>query len=258
MAAAPGTSQMTVDSAERILRSSVALVWLATGLLVVHPFYRAEGARWLAPLGLGAWIMVATCVAEVALALVLLRRRTDLWQALAQTAPILAFTAILGALEPMLLAHPFGVLTKNVPIIASVWTAFLLAREGFTPRAMLLLRIAAGVIFITEGLFPKLLFQQQLEIDVVSAWGFSAATAAGLIRLVGVGQVLAGVLVLTLRGRLLSTLLALLLAAHLLLPLVVTLPLPQMWAHPFGPLTKNVVILAATYVLWRRCTPTSS
>lgn len=249
---------MTPTSAERVLRSAVALVWLSTGLLVVVPSYRAEGVRWLAPLGVGAWLMVATCVGEIVLAAVVLWRKTDLLQALAQTAPIVAFTLILGVLDPRLFAHPFGVLTKNIPIVASLWTAYLLAREGFTPRVDLLLRVAAGLIWITEGIFPKLLFQSPMELAVLGAFGVPAAAASTLIRVTGVAQALSGVLVFKLTGRPLAVLLLLQMAALLFLPLLVTWTFPEMWAHPFGPLTKNVVIVAAAYVLWRRCTPTSS
>jgi hypothetical protein len=249
---------VTAAAAERILRSAVALVWLATGLLVVTPYYRAEGTRWLAPLGFGPWLMVATCAGEVVLAAVVLWRKTDLLQALAQTAPILAFSLILGALDPHLLAHPFGVLTKNIPIVASLWTAYLLGREGFTPRVDRLLRVAAGLIWITEGIFPKLLFQSPLEIAVLGAFGVPAAAASTLIRVTGVAQALSGVLVFALKGRALAVLLLLQMAALVFLPLLVTWTYPEMWAHPFGPMTKNVVIVAAAYVLWRRCTPTSS
>ena len=249
---------MTPAAAERLLRSSLAFVWLATGLLVVHPFYRAEGTRWLAPLGMGPWVMVATCVAEIGLAIVILWRRTDLWMALVQTGPILVFTAILAALDPMLLAHPYGAVTKNLPLIAAIWAAFLLEREGFSSRAVWILRAGMAAPWITEGLLPKILFQQQLEIDVVMALGLTAPAAHGLIRVTGVAQVIAGGLALVLRGRALAWLLGAELAALVLLPLLVTATQPYMWAHPFGPLTKNVVIIAGTFVLWRRCTPTSS
>lgn len=249
---------MPPASAERLLRWSLAFVWLATGLLVAHPYYRLEGMRWLAPLGLGSWVMFATCAAEIALAAVVVARPTTTFFAVAQTGPIVAFTLILSALDPMLLVHPFGVLTKNVPLVAAIWGAWLLHREGDTDRAAWALRVGVASVWITEGLFPKLVFQQAMEIDVVTAWGFSASTASILIRVMGVLQVTAGVLSLLLRGRLLGWLYGAFVLALLLLPLVVTIAMPLTWAHPFGPLTKNVVILAAAYVLYRRCTRISS
>lgn len=249
---------MPAASAERLLRWSLAFVWLATGVLVAHPYYRLEGMRWLAPLGLGSWIMYATCAAEVVLAAIIVARPTTTFWAVAQTGPIVAFTIILAALDPMLLAHPFGVLTKNVPLVAAIWGAWLLHREGDTDRAAWALRIGVASIWITEGIFPKLVFQQALEIGVVTAWGFSPRAASILIYVMGVAQATAGVLSLVLRGRLLAWLYGAFVLALLSLPLVVTVPMPIAWAHPFGPLTKNVVILASAYVLYRRCTRISS
>lgn len=249
---------MTATAAERLLRASLAFVWLATGALVLHPAYRAEGAAWLARMGVGPWLMVATCVGEVVFAGVVLARRTSLALAVAQTAPIAAFTVILAALDPWLLAHPLGVLSKNLPLVAMAWTAWLLAREGWSARAERLLAAGTAVVWITEGLFPKVLFPQPLEVGIIAWWGVSEATARTMIRVTGALQVASGVLALTLRGRPLRALLGAQLLALLVLPVVVTVPLPLLWVHPFGPLTKNVVILAGTYVRWRRCSSTSS
>lgn len=239
---------------EALLRRGVALVWLATGLAVLHPYYRQVGAQYLRPLGMPDALMWATCAFEVALAAVLWLRPTDRWQALAQTAPVLAFTLILGVEEPRLLAHPFGVLSKNLPLLGALWAAHALSRDGGrdAPRAERLLRLSMAVVWLTEGLFPKLLLPSPLEIEVVAAVGPSPRLALALIRAAGVGQILCGIGVLLLRGRPLRLLLGALLAALLLLPLLVTYAHPEMWVHPFGPLTKNFPIIAGTLVLLRR------
>ncbi len=238
---------------ERLLRVSVAAVWLLTGISVLHPYYREVGARYLAPLGMSPTVMVVTCAAEVLLALALVFRPTDVWQALAQTAPVLAFTAILAAEEPLLLVHPFGVLTKNVPLIGAVWAAYLLRREGHGPRVERVLRFTLGAIWITEGLFPKQIFQSPLELDVVMVIGVDASTASLLVHLVGLAQIAAGVAMLFLPPRLLRPLLLLELAALVVLPALVVAAHPEMLVHPFGPLIKNLPIIAGTWVLARRC-----
>src|SRR5262249_55493786 len=48
----------------RWLSWGVAFVWLATGLLVLHPRYREIGHDYLSRLGLPDWLMYATCAGE--------------------------------------------------------------------------------------------------------------------------------------------------------------------------------------------------
>jgi uncharacterized membrane protein YphA (DoxX/SURF4 family) len=253
----PARDPRAVDD-EALLRRGVAMVWLATGLGVFHPYYRAIGNGYLRPLGLPALVMVATCAVEIGLSLALWLRPTDLRQALAQTAPVIAFTLILGFEQPLLLVHPFGVLSKNLPLLGAVWAAYLLQREGWTPRAERTLRVSMAIVWLTEGLFPKLLYVSPLETQVVMALGVSAATAVTLIHVAGALQMLSGLGVLLLRGRPLTWLLGALLAGLVLLPLLVTRSHPSMWVHPFGPLTKNFPILAGSFVLLRRARAAST
>ncbi len=242
---------------ERLLRVSVAAVWLCTGASVVHPYYREVGARYLAALGLPEGVMLATCAAEVLLAVVLLVRRTDRAQAMAQTLPVLAFTAVLAAEEPRLLAHPFGVLTKNVPLLGAVWAAWLLRTEGTGPRVQRLLRASLGAVWIAEGLFPKLVLQSPIELEVVGALGVEAAAASDLVRLAGAAEVAAGVAMLVVPAHRLVPLLVAQVVALVALPILVVVALPEMLVHPFGPLIKNLPILAGTIVLARSCSTSS-
>ena len=68
----------------------------------------------------------------------------------------------------------------------------------------------------------------------------------------GLAEAMSGILVLTWRGLPLRLLLACQLAALVALPILVSWHHPEFWAHPFGGLTKNVPILAGTWVLLRR------
>ena len=54
-------------------------LWAATGLGVLHPYYREVGTAYLARLGLAPWIMWATCAGEVALAAVVAAARPRTW-----------------------------------------------------------------------------------------------------------------------------------------------------------------------------------
>src|SRR5437867_3574403 len=107
---------------ERALCGGAAFVWLTTGLAVLHPYYREVGHQYLDRLGLPDGLMFATCAAEVLLGLrVALGRATTAVTAV-QAALVAGFTAILAVLDPALLVHPDGVLTKNLPLLATIGT----------------------------------------------------------------------------------------------------------------------------------------
>jgi len=244
---------------ERLLRRSLALVWLSTGLLVVHPEYRLIGVEWLGRLGLPASVMWLTCVGETLLGAYLWLRPIERGLAWLQSAAVLGFTLILAALSPIMLAHPLGMLSKNLPFVLTVWVCHLSVKgSSGTEFGTKLLRFAMAVVWITEGIFPKLLFQQELELAIPRAWGLDNAESSVLIAGVGIAQALSGVAALMLRGQALRYLWTAQLLALVFLPAMVTFYLPEMWWHPFGPLTKNLPLLAGTYVLLRSCSPTSS
>lgn len=236
-----------------LLRLGVAFVWLATGLGVLHPHYRAVGGAYLDALGLPHALMWATCAGEVGLGLwVALRPSTPLVTH-AQIGLVACFTAILAVAEPMLLASPFGVLTKNIPIVGGCLVALWLEREGWTARARWTLRASVAAIWITEGLFPKILFQQAEELAIAARVGVLAERPEALLVAIGLAQIAGGLAALLARGRLLRLVLAAQLAALVVLPLVVGAMRPDLWFHPFGPFTKNMPIILGTWVVLRRC-----
>jgi len=237
----------------RWLKAGVASVWLTTGILVAHPLYRAIGASYLSRLHVPEWSMPLTCLFEIALAGLVLLRPAGVFLTLLQLSLVTTFTVILALHEPRLLVSPFGMLTKNVPILTAVAGAYLLEREGWSGRVRWLLRVGMASIWITEGLFPKILFQQPEELWITAETGLSLGNPALLLRAIGACQLASGVLVLLLRGRPLRVLLGLQALALVVLPLVVSLFVPWLWFHPFGPFTKNVAALLGTLVLYRRC-----
>ncbi|HMR09075.1 MAG TPA: DoxX-like family protein [Polyangiaceae bacterium] len=238
------------------LRAGVAVVWLATGLLVLHPTYRSIGGGYLDQLGLPVWLMPATCLFEVGLGLWVLSRRAGNVITLLQLSMVLTFTVILVVWDARLLVNPFGMLTKNVPILAAVATAWLVEREGWSRRALWLLRSGMAFIWLSEGLLPKVFFQQGEELRIVEGVGLSFGAPGTVLALIGVLQAASGVLALTLSGRWLRVVLAAQIAALVVLPLVVSWHVPWLWFHPFGPFTKNVPIIFGTgVVLWRCSSP---
>jgi hypothetical protein len=233
------------------LRAALAFLWLATGLGVFSAYYREIGVEALDRLGLPEWPMYAACAGEVLLGLAVLSGRAAGAVAAGQAVLIVSFTVVLGVSQPALLAHPFGVLTKNVPLLAFVGVVWLHDREGWSPRAVGLLRLGTASIWLLEGLLPLLLFPSDEMRQIVAGlipW-FDAAT---LLPVIGVCQIAAAALVLLLRGRPLRLLLAALALGLVVIIVVVTRHDARLWLHPFGPLTKNVTILAGTIVSLRR------
>jgi hypothetical protein len=231
---------------------AVGFVWLATGLTVLDPYYRAIGRDYLARLALPDWVMVVTCAAEVLLGLRVALGPASTWITVLQIGTVVTFTAILGVLNPWLLVNPFGMLSKNVPLLAALGTAWLLEREGWTPRALWLLRVGIAAIWLTEGIFPKILFQQREELDMVARCAPAWLLPSAFLIVMGILEAASGIGVLLLRGRPLRWLLGLQLAALLVLPLLAGFLDPRLWVHPFEPLVKNVPIVAGTAVLLRR------
>lgn len=227
----------------------MASIWLTTGASVLHPAYRTIGHGYLAALGLPDALMWVTCAFEVALGVFIGLRPPSTWLATLQVGMVAVFSAILAIHEPMLLAHPFGVITKNLPFGGLVIFAWLEAREGLTARAVTLLRVAMALIWITEGLIPKILFQQPMELQVVRASGLVPIEPGVFLRCLGAAQVASGIAVLTLGGWARRWLVWGQLLALFLLPPLVSLHQPELWVHPFGPMTKNLPMIAGTYLV---------
>ncbi len=236
----------------RWMRAGVAAVWLATGLLVVTPTYREIGAEWLGRLGLPPWFMWITCAAEVILGVRLLLGRWSTALVVLQIGGMLTFTAILAYLEPMLLVHPFGMLTKNLPMIGLILAVRLVETEGWSPRALWTLRIGMAVVWLTEGIGPKMLFQQPMELAVVANSGLGPGDPGTFLFGLGVAQAISGVAALVLPRRAAAVLLAGQGLAVVILPLLVSWQDPLLWLHPFGPMTKNIPICVGSWVAaWR-------
>jgi len=236
------------------MRAGVATLWLSTGLLVVTPYYREVGHEWLSRLGLGDWAMYICCVGEVLLGVRLLFPWGRPW-AIAQGAVVLAFSVVLGTLDPLLLVHPYGMVSKNLPFLGLVAAVALVQAEGWTPRALWTLRAGMAVVWFTEGLLPKVVFQQPMELAVVANSGLVPVDPGTFLMGLGLAQAGSGAAALLLRGRPAATLLLLQGLAVILLPALVSWQDPALWLHPFGPMTKNIPILVGTWTaawqLWR-------
>jgi hypothetical protein len=121
-------TSLSPSGVARLLRAAIAFVWLWTGLAVLHPEYRRLGAESLARLGLPPELMYLTCAGEVLLGLWVALRPATTAVTLLQAILIIGFTALLSLSQPELWFHPFGPLTKNVPLLALLAAAWRLER----------------------------------------------------------------------------------------------------------------------------------
>lgn len=124
----------------RLLRASLVVVWLATAVVSVWELH-GQSRELLAGLptawagGHAPWLPTAILLAGAAADAVL-----GLWLALrpgrkaygAALLMMLAMTLLATAIQPAWWLHPFGPLTKNLPIAAILWV--LLQDEATSPQ----------------------------------------------------------------------------------------------------------------------------
>jgi nucleoside-diphosphate-sugar epimerase len=105
-----------------LLRLSIALVWIVTGVLSLGIYPVAESYLLLARVGLtGGMAALALYGAAgldllMGMGILLLRRRTWLWRA--QIVLIAGYSVIIAFALPEFWLHPFGPLLKNIPLLA--------------------------------------------------------------------------------------------------------------------------------------------
>lgn len=100
---------------------AIALMWLITAYVSWFAWPHADSRSWLAACGVPpAWqepMLLAASVTDAAIGvLLLLRPRRWLWAA--QLALVGGYTAMLSVFLPDFWRHPFGPLTKNLPVLA--------------------------------------------------------------------------------------------------------------------------------------------
>lgn len=116
-----------------MLRISVALVWIWTGVVSLGLFPREESyallertgvPRSLAPMMLYGAALLDLCFGVATL---LARRRKALW--LAQMALIGIYTIIITFALPEFWLHPYGPILKNLPLLAAIYLLYSFERK---------------------------------------------------------------------------------------------------------------------------------
>jgi uncharacterized protein YbjT (DUF2867 family) len=113
-----------------ILRISIALVWIVTAIFSAFVYPAADSYELLARTGIPAALrplmLYGAAVFDMLLGLgiLFLERRRWLW--LAQLGLIGFYTVVIAWKLPEFLVHPYGPLTKNLPMLAAIWLLYQL------------------------------------------------------------------------------------------------------------------------------------
>jgi uncharacterized protein YbjT (DUF2867 family) len=113
-----------------VLRLSVALVWILTGIFSLGVYPKEQSYALLARTGLpaafAAYALYGAAIFDLLLgiATLLLRRRRGLW--LIQMGLIITYTLIITLKLPEFWLHPYGPILKNLPLLAVLWMLYML------------------------------------------------------------------------------------------------------------------------------------
>lgn len=119
-----------------MLRLCIALVWIITGIVSLGLYPVEESYALLARTGITGWLAPVALYGAALLdfcfgiATLLLPRRRWLW--IAQLAVIGFYTVIISFSLPEFWLHPYGPLSKNLPMLGAIW--LLLELEDEQPR----------------------------------------------------------------------------------------------------------------------------
>lgn len=113
-----------------LLRWSVALTWIATGLVSLFVYPREESLALLARTGLHGGVAVAALygagLLDLLLGVATLVRRWRRPAYAAQLLLMLGYTAIITMWLPEFWTHPYGPVLKNLPLLAATWLLYRL------------------------------------------------------------------------------------------------------------------------------------
>ncbi|WKB52087.1 SDR family oxidoreductase [Eleftheria terrae] len=116
-----------------LLRLSVALVWIVTGIVSLGLYPVQDSLALLArsgvPAALAPTLLYGAALLDLALgvATLLMKRRRRLW--LVQAALMLFYTAIITLRLPEFWLHPYGPILKNLPLLGVLWLLYELEDE---------------------------------------------------------------------------------------------------------------------------------
>lgn len=116
-----------------ILCISIALVWIVTAIVSAFVYPVADSYELLArtgiPAGLRPLMLYGASAFDMLLGLGILFMKRRRWLWLAQLGLIGFYTVVIAWKLPEFLVHPYGPLTKNLPMLAAIWLLYQLEED---------------------------------------------------------------------------------------------------------------------------------
>ncbi len=118
-----------------ILRISIGLVWLVTGIvsLGIYPVESSYAllARTGTPENLMPLFLYGAAALDIALGILTLLPRRSRWLWAGQAALVLGYTIIISWKIPEFWLHPYGPILKNLPFLAGLWILYELEERSW-------------------------------------------------------------------------------------------------------------------------------
>jgi uncharacterized membrane protein YphA (DoxX/SURF4 family) len=114
--------------------------------------------------------------------------------------------------------------------------------------ARIICRLALGIVWLYEGLVPKLLFVRSDQIDLVRRSGLYFGTPEFFLQLLGVAQVVCALWLLAGFAERLAVFIAT--TGMVVLIVLVARANPAMLTDPYGALIKDLCLIACAFTVW--------
>jgi uncharacterized membrane protein YphA (DoxX/SURF4 family) len=115
-------------------------------------------------------------------------------------------------------------------------------------QVRIICRLALGLVWLYEGLVPKLLFIRPDQIDLVKRSGLYFATPELFLQLLGAAQVVCGLWLLAGFAERLAVFVAT--TGMVILIVLVARANPAMLTDPYGALIKDLCLIACAFTVW--------
>lgn len=130
-------SQAQLDWLAPLLRLSIAVVWIWTAMVSagLYPVADSYGllVRTGVPAALAPLMLYGASALDLAFGVATLAwpRRTRSWLWLAQIALIVFYSIVIAWRLPEFLLHPYGPISKNLPMLAALWVLYELEKPSW-------------------------------------------------------------------------------------------------------------------------------